>query len=61
MSQWSQRNVVRIEVTVVNGRNTIIPLASTVIVTTLALTSWIVNQILISGTIFDLKVKRMLR
>lgn len=53
--------MVRIEVTVVNGRNTIIPLASTVIVTTLALTSWIVNQILISGTIFDLKVKRMLR
>lgn len=61
MSQWSQRNVVRIEVTVDNGRNTIIPLASTVIVTTLALTSWIVNQILISGTIFDLKVKSMLR
>lgn len=48
------------EATVGNGTNTT-PLASTDITTILILTSWMINQIIVSGTIFDLKVKSVRR
>lgn len=54
------KGAARMEATVYNGTDTT-PLAATGNMTTLPLTPWTVNQILISKIIFDLKVKSVLR